>query len=82
MSALEHRAHHGDAEPTGHVVVARARLAQRVRKRVLSQGSDRRLRRKPSDGLEQLADRRSGQPVIPVATMSFDAEQAGAGQLA
>ena len=80
--AIQQVAHDSDPEAARDMVIARAGRAQPRRAGALPKRSDGPRRREAHKMFEQLADLRTGQPVVAVPAMGLDRQQARAGQLA
>ena len=75
-TAVEQRAHDRDAQPAAEVVVTEAAHADGVRGAALAQRADRPGGRELGERLEQPPDLRPGEPVVAVATVRLDRQQA------
>src|SRR6266508_164453 len=71
------RVGYGHAEPAGEVVVAAARMADRVRARSLTKRGDRLRWCDAGDRLDQLADLRAGEAEVSVPATRDGGNQAG-----
>jgi hypothetical protein len=72
----DQRLHQRDAETAGEVVVTRARGPDRVRARTFAERAHGRGGGDTRERLDQLRDLRAGEPVIAVAALGDDGEQA------
>src|SRR4051812_44615437 len=75
-AALDERAHERGPQAARDVVVARARAAQRVRTGAIAQRAHRRLGGDGAERLDDLGDRRPGQPEVAVAPVALDGQKA------